>query len=88
MRISPTASITRLGSFSHLVCLFLLFNFLTPPPGALALFEDQVGKFDWRGLNVGIPKAAKFWETSKDAAIITRNDNVLAALDADSGKQS
>lgn len=51
-----------------------------------SLFEDQVGKFDWRGVNVGIPRAARFWETSKDAAIITRTEeNVLAALDADSG---
>lgn len=51
-----------------------------------ALFEDQVGKFDWRELNVGIPESARFWETSKDAAIITGTKNVLAALDADSGK--
>ncbi|XP_070812063.1 ER membrane protein complex subunit 1 [Pituophis catenifer annectens] len=65
--------------------LLLLLSWLPPPAGAV--YEDQVGKFDWRQQYVGKLKFA-FLEASPASKklIVATEENVVAALNSRSGE--
>ncbi|XP_011867033.1 PREDICTED: ER membrane protein complex subunit 1 isoform X2 [Vollenhovia emeryi] len=64
-----------------LIVLVSLFNF------SLCLYEDQVGKFDWRQNYVGRIKFASFDTVSTAKKIIVATEeNVIAALNLKSGQ--
>ncbi|KAK5982838.1 hypothetical protein GCK32_008323, partial [Trichostrongylus colubriformis] len=51
-----------------------------------ALFEDQVGKFDWRHQYVGCPLQVHFDESGKnDRLLVSTRENVIASLSANTG---
>ncbi|XP_058118771.1 ER membrane protein complex subunit 1 [Anopheles coustani] len=50
------------------------------------LFEDQIGKFDWRQQYVGKIVHGAFDITSVDRIIVTTESNVLAAISAKTGE--
>ncbi|XP_012231716.1 ER membrane protein complex subunit 1 isoform X2 [Linepithema humile] len=65
----------------YLIVLVGLFNF------SLGLYEDQVGKFDWRQNYVGKIKFASFDTVSTAKKIIVATEeNVIAALNLKSGQ--
>ncbi|XP_033226104.1 ER membrane protein complex subunit 1 isoform X2 [Belonocnema kinseyi] len=65
----------------YLIVLFGLFNF------SLGLYEDQVGKFDWKQNYVGKIKFASFDTVSTAKKIIVATEeNVIAALNLKSGQ--
>ncbi|XP_072743819.1 ER membrane protein complex subunit 1 isoform X2 [Anoplolepis gracilipes] len=65
----------------YLIVLVGLFNF------SLCLYEDQVGKFDWRQNYVGKIKFASFDTVSTAKKIIVATEeNVIAALNLKSGQ--
>ncbi|KAL6736891.1 hypothetical protein Aduo_007193 [Ancylostoma duodenale] len=63
-----------------------LFCFLLPEL-TNALFEDQVGKFDWRQQYVGCPQKVYFdtWGKS-DRLLMSTRENVFASLSANTGQ--
>uniref|UniRef100_U5ER11 ER membrane protein complex subunit 1 n=1 Tax=Corethrella appendiculata TaxID=1370023 RepID=U5ER11_9DIPT len=63
-----------------ILLLFSLFNL------SFCLYEDQVGKFDWRQHYVGRIKFAHFDPNSLDRIIVATESNVLAAISAKSGE--
>uniref|UniRef100_A0A8C6XS93 ER membrane protein complex subunit 1 n=1 Tax=Naja naja TaxID=35670 RepID=A0A8C6XS93_NAJNA len=68
-----------------LILSLLLLSWLPPPAGAV--YEDQVGKFDWRQQYVGKLKFA-FLEASPASKklIVATEENVVAALNSRSGE--
>ncbi|KAK6736630.1 hypothetical protein RB195_019370 [Necator americanus] len=66
--------------FYCLICILL-------PEFSYALFEDQVGKFDWRLQYVGCPHKVHFdtWGKS-DRLLMSTRENVFASLSANSGQ--
>ncbi|XP_008550454.1 ER membrane protein complex subunit 1 [Microplitis demolitor] len=65
----------------YLVILFGVFNL------SLCLYEDQVGKFDWRQNYVGKIKFSSFDTVSAAAKlIVATEENVVAALNLKSGQ--
>ncbi|KAL0117773.1 hypothetical protein PUN28_008875 [Cardiocondyla obscurior] len=67
-----------------LYCLIVLVSLLD---FSLCLYEDQVGKFDWRQNYVGKIKFASFDTVSTEKKIIVATEkNVIAALDLKSGQ--
>ncbi|KAK0181962.1 hypothetical protein PV327_000139 [Microctonus hyperodae] len=67
--------------FQYIIILFGLFNL------SLCLYEDQVGKFDWRQNYVGRIKFASFDTVSTAKKIIVATEeNVVAALNLKSGQ--
>ncbi|XP_011303674.1 ER membrane protein complex subunit 1 isoform X2 [Fopius arisanus] len=65
----------------YFIILFSLFNF------SLCLYEDQVGKFDWKQNYVGRIKFSSFDTVSTAKKIIVATEeNVLAALNLKSGQ--
>ncbi|XP_015111319.1 ER membrane protein complex subunit 1 isoform X2 [Diachasma alloeum] len=70
------------GQFiQYFIILFSLFNL------SLCLYEDQVGKFDWKQNYVGRIKFASFDTVSTAKKIIVATEeNVLAALNLKSGQ--
>ncbi|EYC44585.1 hypothetical protein Y032_0456g1777 [Ancylostoma ceylanicum] len=68
------------GHFCWLFCLLL-------PELTSALFEDQVGKFDWRQQYVGCPQKVYFdtWGKS-DRLLMSTRENVFASLSANTGQ--
>ena len=53
-----------------------------------ALYEDQIGKFDWRKELIGYPKIASFEEVSGQSEYVSvyTNLGILASLSARDGK--
>uniref|UniRef100_A0A336LFU6 ER membrane protein complex subunit 1 n=1 Tax=Culicoides sonorensis TaxID=179676 RepID=A0A336LFU6_CULSO len=49
------------------------------------LYEDQIGKFDWKQSYVGIPKTAYF-ETLGDKIVVTTEENTFAVLSSKNGE--
>ncbi|XP_044599421.1 ER membrane protein complex subunit 1 isoform X2 [Cotesia glomerata] len=67
--------------FQYLIILFGVFNL------SLCLYEDQVGKFDWRQNYVGEIKFSSFDTVSAAAKlIVATEENVVAALNLKSGQ--
>ncbi|XP_049871147.1 ER membrane protein complex subunit 1 [Pectinophora gossypiella] len=69
-----------LNSMNWFIVFFSLINL------SLCLYEDQIGKFDWRQTYVGRIKLAQF-DTSSTAKrlIVATEENVLAALNLKTG---
>ncbi|XP_015606269.1 ER membrane protein complex subunit 1 isoform X2 [Cephus cinctus] len=73
--------LTDVQLLQYLIVLFGLFNL------SLCLYEDQVGKFDWRQNYVGRIKFASFDTVSTAKKIIVATEeNVVAALNLKSGQ--
>ena len=66
-------------------CIVFLALFIA---SAYGLFEDQAFRFDWRQQKIGPIEDLEFYTTSKsrDLLLVRTSENVLAALDGDSGK--
>ncbi|KAI6228190.1 PQQ enzyme repeat family protein [Aphelenchoides besseyi] len=67
---------------SSLLCFVLLI------PICGALFEDQVGKFDWRVQSLGCPKDLLFGsaKTGDDYLLLSTDKNLVAAVGTNSGE--
>ncbi|KAJ7306605.1 hypothetical protein JRQ81_009998 [Phrynocephalus forsythii] len=76
-----------LALFLPLLPLLLLLLLLFAPPPAGAVYEDQVGKFDWRQQYVGKLKFASS-EASQGSKklIVATEKNVMAALNSRTGE--
>ncbi|XP_029044376.2 ER membrane protein complex subunit 1 isoform X2 [Osmia bicornis bicornis] len=73
--------LTDVQILQYLIVLFGLFNL------SLCLYEDQVGKFDWKQNYVGKIKFASFDTVSAAKKIIVATEeNVIAALNLKSGQ--
>ncbi|XP_012144585.1 ER membrane protein complex subunit 1 isoform X2 [Megachile rotundata] len=73
--------LTDVQILQYLIVLFGLFNL------SLCLYEDQVGKFDWKQNYVGKIKFASFDTVSAAKKIIVATEeNVIAALNFKSGQ--
>ncbi|CAI5441101.1 unnamed protein product [Caenorhabditis angaria] len=61
---------------------------LTLISGSLAIFEDQVGKLDWRKELVGCPNNVVFdkVERGSDRIILTTDEDILSALSLNTGE--
>ncbi|XP_011504565.1 PREDICTED: ER membrane protein complex subunit 1 [Ceratosolen solmsi marchali] len=67
--------------FQYFIVLLSLFNL------SLCLYEDQVGKFDWRQNYVGKIKFANFDNVSQvKKIIVATEENVIAALNIKTGQ--
>ena len=66
-------------------CIVILAIFLA---SAYGLFEDQAFRFDWRQQKIGPVEDLEFYTASKsrDLLLVRTASNVIAALDADSGR--
>jgi len=55
--------------------------------GVRALYEDQVGKFDWRARHVGCPNQVQLGRSAagKDFLLVTSKRNALASINVNSG---
>ena len=56
--------------------------------GAFGLYEDQIGKFDWRREMIGYPKLVDFEQVKGPSEYITvyTNLGILASISARDGK--
>uniref|UniRef100_A0A7E4VNT4 ER membrane protein complex subunit 1 n=1 Tax=Panagrellus redivivus TaxID=6233 RepID=A0A7E4VNT4_PANRE len=57
--------------------------------GVSALFEDQVGKFDWRATHIGCPSQTalgRYATSGKDFLIVASKRNALASINVNSGE--
>ncbi|VDK25032.1 unnamed protein product [Anisakis simplex] len=73
----------RTTSSSILLAIFVCFI-----PSVNAIFEDQVGKFDWRQQYVGCTKQVHFdrsKSSKSDLIFVATEANVLAALRSNTG---
>ncbi|CRL03016.1 CLUMA_CG016197, isoform A [Clunio marinus] len=68
--------INKLASFLIICLVFASVN---------ALFEDQIGKFDWRQRYIGKIKFAQFDPVTADRAFVVTEENVLATLSSRNG---
>ncbi|KAK7866597.1 hypothetical protein R5R35_010431 [Gryllus longicercus] len=85
MKISEELNgcISRMWLRSPIVCLALLLIHLNLSYG---LYEDQIGKFDWRQMYVGHVKFAEFDTVSSVKKVfVSTEENVVAALNLKSG---
>ncbi|CAJ0963357.1 unnamed protein product, partial [Mesorhabditis belari] len=65
----------------------VLYHFLLLLVGAHALFEDQVGKFDWRKQFIGCPTQIEVDRRGKlDRYLMATEENVVAALSMNTGE--
>ncbi|KAG5679078.1 hypothetical protein PVAND_008673 [Polypedilum vanderplanki] len=68
---------------SYSVVIFVILNLIISQCNAL--YEDQIGLFDWRKKFVGKIKFGHFDATNADKAIIATDENVLAAISSKNG---
>ncbi|KAJ9575487.1 hypothetical protein L9F63_007645 [Diploptera punctata] len=73
-----------MDKIKYSVITVIFFSFLTQ---SLCLYEDQIGKFDWRQTYVGKLKFASFDTTSTVKKVfVATEENVVAALNLKSGQ--
>ncbi|XP_055523528.1 ER membrane protein complex subunit 1 isoform X2 [Wyeomyia smithii] len=63
-------------------CLYLLLSLHV----VFGLYEDQIGKFDWRQHYIGKLKYGAFDSSSTERIVIATESNVLAAISAKTGE--
>lgn len=73
-----------MGRFkSYSISTFLVLGLIVSLSSAL--YEDQIGKFDWRQKFIGKIKFGYFDATNADKSIVATDENVLAAISSKNG---
>lgn len=67
---------------SSLISIFLLATLIVS--SCLALYQDQVGKFDWRKQFIGVPKFV-YHNAGSDNIIVGTHSNVIASIHSRDG---
>lgn len=65
-----------------------IFSLLILISGCNALFEDQVGKFDWRVQHLGCPNDILLQKSKfgHDQLLVSTSRNVVGSIDVNSGE--